>query len=57
MEASNVRRLKEMEHENRYLKQMFADLSVKHGTMRGIVEKSSDTSRETGDGLLRQRPA
>ena len=39
MEASDIRRLKEMEDENRRLKQMFADLSLKHEALKNIVEK------------------
>ena len=37
MEASDIRRLKEMEDENRRLKQMFADLSLKHEALKDIV--------------------
>ena len=39
MEAYDIRRLKEMEDENRGLKQMFADLSLKHEALKDIVEK------------------
>ena len=39
MEASDIRRLKEMEDESRRLKQMFADLSLKHEALKDIVEK------------------
>ena len=39
MEASDIRRLKEMEDENRRLKHMFADLSLKHEALKDIVEK------------------
>ena len=39
MEASDIRRLKEMEDENRRLKKMFADLSLKHEALKDIVEK------------------
>lgn len=39
MEASDIRRLKEMEDENRRLKQMFADLCLKHEALKDIVEK------------------
>ena len=39
MEASDIRRLKEIEDENRRLKQMFADLSLKHEALKDIVEK------------------
>lgn len=39
METSDIKRLKELQEENRKLKQMFADLSLKHEALRDIVEK------------------
>lgn len=39
MEASDIKRLKELEEENLRLKRMFADLSLKHEALRDIVEK------------------
>nr|WP_229821762.1 IS3 family transposase [Photobacterium aphoticum] len=39
MEASDVKRLKELEDENRRLKQMFAELSLDHKILKDIVEK------------------
>jgi putative transposase len=39
MEVSDIRRLKELEEENLRLKRMFADLSLKHEALKGIVEK------------------
>ena len=39
MEASDVKRLKELEDENRRLKQMYADLSLEHTILKDIVEK------------------
>lgn len=39
MEASDVKRLKELEDENRRLKQMFADLSLEHRIVKDILEK------------------
>ena len=39
MEAFDIRRLKEMEDENRRLKQTFVDLSLKHEALKDIVEK------------------
>jgi putative transposase len=39
MTASDVKRLKELESENRKLKRMFADLSLKHEALKDIVEK------------------
>ena len=40
MEASDVKRLKELEDENRCLKHMFAELSLDHKILKDIVEKS-----------------
>jgi putative transposase len=39
LEASDLRRLKDLEAENRRLKQMYADLSLDHRILKDIVEK------------------
>ena len=39
MEASDIKRLKELEEENRRLKQMYADLSLDHKILKDIIEK------------------
>ena len=39
MDASSLKRLKELEEENRKLKQMYADLSLEHKVLKDIVEK------------------
>ncbi len=39
MEASDIKRLKELEDENRRLKQMYADLSLDNRLLKDIVEK------------------
>jgi len=39
MEASDVKRLKELEEENRRLKQMYADLSLKSQLQDEIIKK------------------
>ena len=39
MALSDIKRLKELDQENRRLKQMFADLSLKHEALKDIVEK------------------
>jgi len=39
MELSDVKKLKELEDENRRLKSMFADLSLEHRILKDIVEK------------------
>ena len=44
MEASDIRRLKELEDENRRLKQMFANLSLEHIALRMSSKKSSKAS-------------
>jgi len=39
MEASDVKRLKELEEENDKLKKMFADVSLENSAMRKLIEK------------------
>ena len=39
METGQVRRLKELEDENRRLKHMYAELSLDHKLLKDIVEK------------------
>jgi putative transposase len=39
MDASSLKRLKELESENRRLKQMYADLSLQNVAMKDIIEK------------------
>lgn len=39
MEASDIRRLKELEEENLKLKQMYADLSLENKALKDIIEK------------------
>ena len=39
MEASDIKQLKELEEENRRLKQRYAELSLDHKMLKGIVEK------------------
>lgn len=39
MEASDIRRLKELEDENRRLKRMYANLSLEHESLKDIVSK------------------
>ena len=53
MEVADLKRLKELEEENRRLKQMYADLSLDHKVLKDIVEKSSKARRTTGTGRLR----
>lgn len=39
MQASDLRRLRELEEENRRLKKMYAELSLDHEVLKDIVEK------------------
>lgn len=39
MEASDVKRLQELEAENRRLKQMYAELSLDHQILKELLEK------------------
>jgi len=39
MEASDIKKLKELEEENRKLKQMFAELSLENRVLKDVIEK------------------
>lgn len=39
MEAADIKRLKELEEENRKLKRMFANLSLEHEVLKDIIAK------------------
>jgi len=39
MQASDIRRLRELEEENRRLKQMYADLSLEHRMLKEVLTK------------------
>ena len=39
MEASDVRRLKELEDENNRLKQMYADISLENRALKDVIAK------------------
>jgi putative transposase len=39
MENSDIKRLKELEYENRMLKQMYADLSLENRALKDVIEK------------------
>ena len=54
MEASDVKRLKELEEENRCLKQMYAELSLDHKLLKDVIEKSCKAGRSTRTGGLPQ---
>ena len=53
MGVADLKSLKELEEENRRLKQMYADLSLDHKVLKVIVEKSSKARRTTEPGRLR----
>ena len=54
MEASYIKRLKELEEENRRLKQTHADLSLDQRILKEIVEKNCNASRMTRARRLRE---
>jgi putative transposase len=39
MEASDMRKLKELEDENRRLKRLFANLSLEHDALKDVIAK------------------
>ncbi len=39
LEVSELRRIKQLEEENRQLKRMFADLSLEHHALRDVLSK------------------
>lgn len=39
LEASDLKRLKELEEENRKLKEMYAEISLEHKVLKDIIEK------------------
>ena len=53
MSLSEVKRLKELEEENRRLKQMYANLSLEHEVLKDIIEKNSRSNRATETGWVR----
>lgn len=41
MEASDIKKIKDLEDENRRLKQMFADLSLENRALKDVIEKKA----------------
>ena len=39
MESSDIKRLKELEEENRHLKQMYADLNLENRAPKDVIER------------------
>lgn len=50
MEASDAKRSKDLEEENRHLKQMYAELSLDHKILKDVIEKSCSPSRAARAG-------
>lgn len=50
MEASDIKKIKDLEDENRRLKQMFADISLENRALKDVIEKNSEACREAGTG-------
>lgn len=48
METSGIQRMKDLEAENRKLKQMFADLSLENMALKDVIEKNSEASSTQG---------
>jgi len=57
MDTSALRRLRELEDENRRLKQMYADLSLDHQVLKEVLEKSVNGSAAAGGGAGGARDA
>ncbi len=49
MEAGDIRRLRELEEENRRLKQMYAELSLEHRVLKDGSQKSFKSLRLNGN--------
>src|SRR3954463_3467682 len=58
MEAADIRRLRELEEENRRLKAMYAELSLEHRILKEVLEKSCKARGQTAVdcGLAQGRP-
>ena len=39
MEASDIKRMRDLEHENALLKQMYAELSLENRALKDVIEK------------------
>ncbi|GAB0731877.1 hypothetical protein NB16F79_48330 [Escherichia coli] len=39
MESSDIKKIKDLENENRRLKQMFVDLSLENRALKDVIEK------------------
>jgi putative transposase len=50
LEASDLKRLKELEAENSKLKRMYADLSLENTALRDLIQKKGWDRRNGGTG-------
>jgi len=58
MDASDVKRMKELEVKNTRLKQMFAELSLEDMVLKDVMEKDSEAGSTTGvDGIRTSKHA
>jgi putative transposase len=46
MEGADIKKIKDLEDENRLLKQMFADLSLENRALKDVIEKNVKSSDE-----------
>ena len=56
MEVSQVRRLKELEEENRKLKQMYADLALDNRILKEVIEKTlePEIKKDLANGIVEE---
>lgn len=57
MEVSQVRRLKELEEENRKLKQMYAELALDNKILKDVIEKKTlepEVKKELADEIVKE---
>ena len=52
LDVYQLKRMKELEEENNRLRRMFADLSLRHESLREAVEKSCNTGSRKGAGRI-----
>ena len=55
MEASDIKKMKDLEDENRRLKQMFVNLNLECRALKNVIEKSFKASDKAGAGQLSGR--